>query len=268
MTPDLLELSRAIDPVELGQRIRTARIAAGLTQADIAGGDVSPAHISRIESGDRRLDNKLLQRIASRLDVTVEELLTGVSIDQQRQIELLLDFSEMALALGENTTALEHTTEAVRGLDVPGLRNLQRRALHLHGLALEAHGDLRQAIQTLEQVTSTPRTDTLWLRAVVALTRCYCEIGDAGRAIELGEHAAVIARELNLEGLSEANQLAIAIAGAYMQRGDNQLRTRAVQVRHPSLRRTRNPTRPGARVLASERCRSRARCVRCRPRPV
>lgn len=221
VTPDLVELSRTIDPAELGQRIRTARIAAGLTQADIAGADVSPAHISRIESGDRRLDNRLLQRIAARLDVTVEELLTGVSIDEQRQIELLLDYSEMALALGENTTALKHTTEAVRELDVPGLHNLRRRALHLHGLALEADGNLRQAIQTLEVVTSTPRTDTLWLRAVVALTRCYREVGDAGRAIELGEHAAVIARDLNLEGLSEANQLAIAIASAYMQRGDN-----------------------------------------------
>ena len=50
----LAELSRTIETRELGRRIRNARIAAGMTQTDLAGDDVSSAYVSRIEDGQRR----------------------------------------------------------------------------------------------------------------------------------------------------------------------------------------------------------------------
>jgi hypothetical protein len=66
MDPNLAELSRSIDPAILGRRLRNARVAAGLTQTQAAGGDASTAYISRIEAGQRRPDLKLLARLADR----------------------------------------------------------------------------------------------------------------------------------------------------------------------------------------------------------
>src|SRR5947208_6259531 len=48
------EFVATIDPVVLGERMRLARIRAGLTQSQVAGEDVSTAYISRIEAGQRR----------------------------------------------------------------------------------------------------------------------------------------------------------------------------------------------------------------------
>jgi transcriptional regulator with XRE-family HTH domain len=48
------DLLRKIDPAELGQRLRAARVAKGMTQTDLAGADVSVGYVSRIEAGQRR----------------------------------------------------------------------------------------------------------------------------------------------------------------------------------------------------------------------
>src|SRR3954465_1955149 len=69
------ELSRTIDAAELGRRIRHARGAAGLTQSPLAGADASAAYVSRIEAGQRRPEAGLLERMATRLDVGLEQLL-------------------------------------------------------------------------------------------------------------------------------------------------------------------------------------------------
>ena len=54
MAPELAHALTALDPADLGARIKAARVAAGLTQPELAGSDVSVAYLSRIESGQRR----------------------------------------------------------------------------------------------------------------------------------------------------------------------------------------------------------------------
>ncbi|WP_414690010.1 helix-turn-helix domain-containing protein, partial [Nocardioides sp.] len=54
--PDLIELTKTIDPGALGARLRSARLRAGLTQSQVAGSDLSTAYVSRIEAGQRRPD--------------------------------------------------------------------------------------------------------------------------------------------------------------------------------------------------------------------
>lgn len=64
-------------PTTLGSRVRRRRRAAGITQKALAARTrMSPAFISRLESGARRnISAHLLARVAKALGATVEELL-------------------------------------------------------------------------------------------------------------------------------------------------------------------------------------------------
>ena len=65
-----------IDYKSLGQRIKKARIRNGLTQeivADLI--DVTPAHMSNIETGRTKVSLPTLVKIANVLDVSVDALL-------------------------------------------------------------------------------------------------------------------------------------------------------------------------------------------------
>lgn len=75
MNPDLRLRCLRADPTDLGTRLRDARLAAGLTQAEVATGVLSTAHMSRIETGLRRPSPELLEILADRLDLSLEELL-------------------------------------------------------------------------------------------------------------------------------------------------------------------------------------------------
>src|SRR5690349_20087242 len=93
-------LLKDIDPAELGQRLRAARVAKGWTQTDLAGSDISVGYVSRIESGQRRPNPALLDDLACRLGVPVDHLLRGVSAREYDAIKLTLDFAELSLESG------------------------------------------------------------------------------------------------------------------------------------------------------------------------
>lgn len=218
----LAELSRSIDPVLLGQRLRSARVAAGLRQADLAGSEVSAAYVSRIEAGQRRPEATLLERFAHRLGVDLEALLGASPVEQEAgesASRVLLDHAELSLVSGDATGALEQ----LEGLDAElvGARpRLARKAEQIRALAYEAVGRTDEAICLLEDLVGRPEADIAWLKSAVALSRCYREGGDFARAIAAGERAMTLIEELELSGTTEAIQLTVTIAGAYLQRGD------------------------------------------------
>jgi transcriptional regulator with XRE-family HTH domain len=57
-----------------GRRLREARVARGMTQAELAGPKFSHAYISVLEAGRREPSRSALQYLAERLGVSVEEL--------------------------------------------------------------------------------------------------------------------------------------------------------------------------------------------------
>jgi tetratricopeptide (TPR) repeat protein len=220
VTPELAAISRSIDPAELGRRLRLARVAAGMTQTDLAGEEITAAYVSRIESGARRPESGLLERMAGRLGVPLEHLLLGVSVDRQREIELALDYAELAAASGDAAGALKQAEAVLADLGETSPAVLRRRAEHLRALALESAGRIDEAIIALEDLTANPAADPVWLRELIALSRCYRETGEFARAIAVGEKAAATIADLGIEGLTEAIQLTVTVAGAYMQSGD------------------------------------------------
>ena len=220
MDTEIAGLLRAIDPAALGSRLRNARVAKGLTQAEVAGGDASTGYISRIEAGQRRPDGALLERIAGRLDTSVEGLVMGVDPDRRAEVMLDLDYAELALASGDVDDALARTAHVLALSDGTELSALRLRARHLNALALEGAGRLEEAIVALEDLLDEEPPGAGWLTSAIALSRCYRESGDLARAIDTGESALRRLENLNLDGVDEAIRLAVTVAAAYFERGD------------------------------------------------
>jgi len=220
MRDELLMISRTIDPAVLGERIRTARLRAGLTQAQAAGTGMSVGYVSRIESGQRRPDPELLELIAAAVGTSVDELLMGIAPDRLIELQVELDHAELALVTGSATQALEIVDRILAEPAVEDLPDLEREASYLRAGALEASGDLQSAILALEDLADSASGDLTWINGLTALSRCYRESGELGRAIEVGNQASRQIEELGLDGLDESIRLSLSVAAAYYEQGD------------------------------------------------
>lgn len=215
-----VELSRTIDVAELGRRLRNARLAAGMTQGDVAAGEVTAAYVSRMEDGQRRPKLDLLVRMAERMGTTVEALLEDSASPDRLRLMLALDHAELELRGGSAQEALASAVRLTAAVDEAGLPDLARRCAILRAEALEATGDLSRAILELDKLVATPWSSVEWLRCVIALSRCYRESGDFDRAIAVGHEAQGTIEELGLMGMTESIQLLVTVASAHMFRGD------------------------------------------------
>ncbi|MCW2786543.1 MAG: hypothetical protein JWP74_3060 [Marmoricola sp.] len=220
MDPHLAELSRTIEPAVLGQRMRNARIAAGMTQSQVAGDDASTAYVSRIEDGQRRPEAHLLERLAVRMGTTLEELLLGVTSSRQTELRVEIEYAEIALVSGTPQDALARIESTLVAIGDDPLPRLRRDAQLVRARALEATGRNTSAITLLEEIVEDPLADARWLSALTSLSRCYRESGDLTRAIEVGERAAARIDALGLAGLPEAVELTVTVAAAQLSRGD------------------------------------------------
>lgn len=213
---DLAGLSRTIDPTELGRRIRAARVAAGLTQSELADGTVTAAYVSRIERGQRRPAAPLLEALASRMGTTGHQLLTGFSTHEARSLELQIEHAAITITLGDAEQALQ-MADAVLGVVVTYRDDaLHATALRVRAEALLAIGRLEEAIEVLEKIVAGPNPDMNTLRALITLCRCYGTRGEPGRAIAIGEVAQRQMAELGVDGLAETLRLAAAVAEAHL----------------------------------------------------
>lgn len=223
MYADRTELAAAltsVDVVELGQRMRAARVAQGLTQSEASQGVISTGYLSRIEAGTRRPDMKVLLALAPRLGTTAHELLLGISSESLSHRRVQLDWVELALRTGDAAEALEQTTAMFD--DVPLGTEVHRRLLCVHALALEACGDYAGAARHLETLFSDNEEglDRPRLTALTALSRCYRHAGELQRAIAVGTRALGRVVQLGLEGSSEAVKLTLTVAAAHAEFGD------------------------------------------------
>jgi len=213
------ELIRSIDPAVLGQRLRSARVAKDMTQAELAGTDVSIGYVSRIESGQRRPNLKVLGELSTRLGLPVEQLLTGMAPRELDEIRLTLDFAELSLESGQPHEAEARATEAQAQAQAAGLDDMAERAQYLHARAMEDQGRIDDAIIEYENVTA--QAGGFWrLKAGIALSRCYRDSGDLTRAIETGERILELLADTGLDNSDEAVQLAVTLAAAFFERGD------------------------------------------------
>jgi tetratricopeptide (TPR) repeat protein len=209
------------NPRAVGERLKAARVKAGLSQRQLSFRGCSPAYISRIESGDRIPSLQLLRELGQRLAVTEDYLATGS--DSRSDSANILVEAEVELRLGNLDTAEQLYAEALassssstmRGGALTGLGQAAfragnpRAAIDFFEAALEVYGDgepahpeladslgrsyamigeLESAIGVFERcLTSADRSEDklLTMQFSVLLGHALIDSGNLGRAEEL-----------------------------------------------------------------------------------
>jgi transcriptional regulator with XRE-family HTH domain len=130
--------SHVDDPAAVGQRLKEARIAAGLSQRQLSFPGCSAAYISRLEAGDRVPSLQLLRKIAAKLGADEQYLAMGEARVEQEPPEVVAEEVERRLA----GSARPPERRPAGGLEDPRSR---ARALWEHSRELLRSGDLRGA---------------------------------------------------------------------------------------------------------------------------
>src|SRR5438046_7973893 len=90
----------------LGERLRQLRVAAGLTQSDLAGERFSKEYVSQIERGKTRPTRETIEWLAVRLGVDSGFLEKGVSADERSRVEAMLSRAEALTSAQQSDEAI------------------------------------------------------------------------------------------------------------------------------------------------------------------
>ncbi|TDD91727.1 helix-turn-helix domain-containing protein [Actinomadura rubrisoli] len=207
-------------PGNVGERVRNLRLTRRLSQAQLAGHDLSDSYISLIESGKRTPTPTVLRMLAERLGCTPEYLAEGVEPEQRAHLEVRERHAHLALLGGDPATAEAGFDEVIARSDDP---DLTARARWGRARALEELGRTDHAIALFEELREQAERDpgrASWLPPVIALARCYHSVGDLGQAIALGERALERLRRLGLGVGQEHTEVGRVLLLAYVDRSD------------------------------------------------
>ncbi|GGO62208.1 helix-turn-helix domain-containing protein [Nonomuraea cavernae] len=200
----------------IGDRVRGLRLNRRMSQAQLAGPDLSDSYVSLIESGKRTPTPVVARLLAERLGCTTEFLLHGIEPRQRIDTELGLRHAELELQHGDPAVAAERFTEIVKVADEENAM-LTAHARFGRARALEAQGRLGQAVEAFERLRreAAAHPERLAdLPLAVALSRCYQRAGDRLRARDLAAHALEQAMRLEIAQGEIAVDLAATIVEA------------------------------------------------------
>jgi tetratricopeptide (TPR) repeat protein len=135
----------------LGERVRALRVAAGLTQTELAGERFSKEYISQIERGKTRPTATTVAWLAARLGVESVFLASGVSTEERAKVEAQLERAEALSASHSYDEAVEAFGDAAPGVEASGAPALQVRAFAGEAWALQESGRVREAMELLQR---------------------------------------------------------------------------------------------------------------------
>ncbi|HEX4746547.1 MAG TPA: helix-turn-helix transcriptional regulator [Gaiellaceae bacterium] len=138
----------------MGERVRSLRRSAGLSQAELAAGRFSKEYVSQIERGKTRPTRETLDWLAERLDTDSAFLEHGVSRAEAERIDTALDEAERLLELGRYDEAVG-AYAAARELE--GIARSSRGSFRLacgDAWARIRRGDLERGAELLEEAAS------------------------------------------------------------------------------------------------------------------
>ncbi len=204
----------------IADRVREARLAAGLSQTALAGNAFSPSYISLIESGHREPTDSALSVLAERLGTTLEFLKHGEEGPNEARIRLELSYAKLDLASGNAEGAKARLESLDLSLVTPVLRV---ESLTQLARAHEQLGDLEGAVELLEPLHTEERARGHHLEAARlanSLVVSYLEAGDLHRSVEVGEAALDDLTRQDLVGTDEHLRLGSTVLWSYVERGD------------------------------------------------
>lgn len=171
------------DQPVFGRRLRELRTERGLTLAALAGEGMSAGYLSRLESGARRPTERAVAHLASQLGISAAELTQSTTTTLARALTLAT-----GLGRDEAGKALSEALKASGGED-PLLRwQALRQVAAWHGRRQE-YAEQRARLDELVALGTTIRLPELRARALVELSRCLRDTGEAAPAVDAAARA-------------------------------------------------------------------------------
>ena len=136
-------------PTTLGQRVRQARVARGLTQSELADSRFSKQYVSQIERDQLRPTEDTLRWLADRLEVDPQFLATGVDGRELDRVESVVARGEAALEAHDYAEAITLVAGVTESLPAEAAPDLELRALLAESWARMYIGEMREALPLL-----------------------------------------------------------------------------------------------------------------------
>ena len=151
-------LSAAQAGLRLGERLRQLRVAAGMTQTELAGDRFSKEYVSQIERGKTRPTAETVQWLAERLGVDAGFLANGVSADERGRVDAALARAHALVEARRNDEALAAFEEVRAAVLATGLPELAVRVLSGEAILHLRRSEVREAIALLERARALTET--------------------------------------------------------------------------------------------------------------
>src|SRR5579862_1705435 len=139
--------ARITEGLRLGDRLRQLRVAAGMTQSELAGERFSKEYVSQIERGKTRPTRETIEWLADRLGVDGGFLASGVATDERGRLEGAPARAEALYEANEDLEAIAAFEPLVSSARATGVPELRVRALMGTGLAKMRVGEHRAALK-------------------------------------------------------------------------------------------------------------------------
>src|SRR6266571_6872026 len=175
--------------LRLGERLRQLRVAAGLTQSELAGERFSKEYVSQIERGKTKPTRETIEWVAARLGVDPGFLANGVATDERGRLEGALARAEALIEALKNEEAAAEFESLVPAARATGVAELAVRALVGAGRTQMRMGALRQALELLNEarglVEAGTFSDLERAEVLYALGVCRYQLNSVQTAIGL-----------------------------------------------------------------------------------
>ncbi len=202
-------------------RLVRMRKAAGLSQTDVAGDDLSPSYVSLLESGKRQPSAAVVQLLAARLGCSSSMLWEGEHSERERRLSLEISYARLALTHGGLDDARARLVSLLSESDIDQHR--RDEATLLLGTALERTGELERAIEVLTPLFSRSITGHSHIppsSVGVLLCACYLDVGDIHRGVSIGQEALDAAVAQGLGGTEDYYRLGATLLWGHHELGN------------------------------------------------
>lgn len=156
-----------------------------MTQAQLAGKELTGGYVSLIECGHREPSPDALRLIADRLNVELDELLRGTPPGLEPELELQLHEVRRTFNEGDPERAVATVAAVIEAAQQHGLSRVEARAEEALGEIAEARGDLDAALAHFGRAGDLWADEPIHLRvdAVIGIARASRFLGDARMAV-------------------------------------------------------------------------------------
>lgn len=215
-----------VEQPAFGQRVRQVRRQRGLSQAQVAGVEMSASYVSLVESGRRTPSPELAQTIAERLGLPVTALIAPERGDPRREHRLglvgRLIMARGAGSSGDHALAREQLRLILDQAIAPEDEDIAWEArweLASTLRYLERHAELEDVLRSLLDDPLTAESGLLYARVATALAELARHRGHLADSLDRAEQAVAAAGALDVTS-AERIHATLALVNACGEGGD------------------------------------------------